>query len=146
MPRKVADRLATLGVDPTKFASCSDVDEEWAVIKKNYFKRVLREHPDKGGDAERFRKLQMAFEALRALFELGRPGFLFSTAASHSTEEATFEPSPNVPSWEYYKEAAEEAVPTYKVERAKSGRSRCCAKGSAKRQGCVEDDFIAKDE
>lgn len=29
------------------------------------------------------------------------------------------------PSWEFYAEAAEEEIPLYRVERAKSGRSRC---------------------
>lgn len=39
-----------------------------------------------------------------------------------------------MPSWEYYAEAAEEAIPAYKVETARSGRSKCtvCKKNSGK--------------
>ena len=41
-----------------------------------------------------------------------------------------------MPSWEYYEAAAEEEIPTYRVELAKSGRSRCKATGKAKK--CYE--------
>lgn len=39
-----------------------------------------------------------------------------------------------MPSWDFFAEAAEEEIPTYKVEKARSGRSRCtvCKKNSAK--------------
>ena len=39
-----------------------------------------------------------------------------------------------MPSWEFFAEAAEEEIPTYKVETARSERSRCtvCKKNSAK--------------
>ena len=35
-----------------------------AEIKKAYHKLVLKNHPDKGGDAEKFRKIQTAYEVL----------------------------------------------------------------------------------
>ena len=37
-----------------------------------------------------------------------------------------------------------QVVPMYRVERAKSGRSRCQAKGSAQSAECARDDLIAK--
>ena len=33
-------------------------------IKKAYHKLALKHHPDKGGNAEKFRKIQMAYEVL----------------------------------------------------------------------------------
>jgi len=33
-------------------------------IKKAYYKLALKEHPDKGGDKEKFRKVKMAYEIL----------------------------------------------------------------------------------
>ena len=48
----------------------------------------------------------------------------------------------DMPSWEFYAEAAAEAVPLYRVERAKSGRSLCKAQGSARH--CGAEECIAK--
>ena len=40
---------------------------QWKVVKKTYFKAVLKAHPDKGGDPAVFRKIQSAFEGRAAL-------------------------------------------------------------------------------
>ena len=48
----------------------------------------------------------------------------------------------DIPSWQFYQDAAEEPVPLYRAEPAKSGRSRCAAKGAAVRH---ESEFIDKD-
>ena len=95
--------------------------------------------------------MQGAFEALRKAYDRGcadpSSGFLFSASAAQSAErELPAGPESNIPSWEFYAEAAEEVVPMYCVERAKSGRSRCQAKGSAQSPQCSRDDLIAKDE
>ena len=57
------------------------------------------------------------------------------TSAEGDGEGDTFK------SWEFYAAAAEEPVPTYRVEKAKSGRSRCRAKGGAKK--CGAPGFVA---
>ena len=95
--------------------------------------------------------MQGAFEALRKAYDRGcadpSSGFLFSASAAQSAErELPAGPESSIPSWEFYAEAAEEVAPMYRVERAKSGRSRCQAKGSAQSPQCSRDDLIAKDE
>lgn len=147
MPKTVEYCLSKVGVKTDALAACADLAEEWAAIKRAYFKTVLKTHPDKGGDPAAFRKVQSAFESLRGLFEGARSGFLFSTSASKSTDttESPFDPSMNTPSWEFYAEAAQEAVPMYRVERAKSNRSRCCAKPPGRSPLCFSDECIEKD-
>ena len=95
--------------------------------------------------------MQGAFEALRKAYDRGcadpTSGFLFSASAAQSAErELPAGPESNIPSWDFYAEAAEEAVPMYRVERAKSARSHCQAKGSAQASQCSRDDLISKDE
>ena len=41
-----------------------DKDAELTVIKKAYRKKALKEHPDKGGDPEKFKELTFAYETL----------------------------------------------------------------------------------
>ena len=49
-----------------------------------------------------------------------------------------------MPSWEWFAEAAaDDAGPLYRVEPARSGRSKCGAKGKAV-QHAKEDEFIAQ--
>lgn len=69
----IADCLLTLEVVPeaTKdaaaavFDDCTNLEEEFKIIKKAYFKKVLECHPDKGGDEEQFRHVQTSFEVVR---------------------------------------------------------------------------------
>ena len=49
-------------VDLAKLAACQSLDEEWKAIKKAYFKIILVQHPDKGGDPAIFRDIQTSFE------------------------------------------------------------------------------------
>ena len=136
--RTVRTCLESLGA-LDKLAGCADRAEEFALIKKIYFRKILAAHPDKGGDAAVFRELQASFEVLRDLFESdairsfaqdgNRP-----TDRAYAAEFAGFG-AKATPSWEFYASAAEEAVPTYRVERAKSGRSTCKAKGAASKCG-----------
>ena len=67
----ISDCFATLRVPVETLTACHGLQEEWAVLRKAYFKSALANHPDKGGDAVEFRKVQAAFEALRALFDSG---------------------------------------------------------------------------
>ena len=147
MPRTIEYCLAKLGVAPDSLGRCADLTEEWSTIKRAYFKTALKTHPDKGGDAATFRKVQAAFGALRSHYDGAGSGFLFSCAAAQPVDQhSAIDPEMNTPSWEFYAEAAQEVVPMYHVERAKSSRSRCQAKGSAQSSNCGRDDFISKDE
>lgn len=130
------DCLSAVGVGATHLNGSSGIEQEWAVIKRAYFRKVLRTHPDKGGDAAAFREVQAAFEVLRRLFDTkGVDSFRQaqdeSTAVSYKGSKADFK-DVGTPSWEFYAEAAKEDYATYRVEVAKSGRSRC--QGS-RRQG-----------
>ena len=134
--RTIANCLAEIGVSIEMLTACHDLHEEWAVLKKSYFKAALATHPDKGGDTAKFRKVQASFESLRALFDSGAVTS-YATSASKSIDNAA--PShASVPSWDFYANAAEEPVPMYRVEPAKSGRSKCSAKGKAKTCGADE--------
>ena len=136
--------LAKIGLTPAQLARGGGLDEEWSIVKRAYFKAALKVHPDKGGDAAAFRTVQSAFDSLRGLYDGAAPSFLFSTSASASSAApADYDPSIN--SWEFYAEAAQEVVPMYRVERAKSSRGRCSAKGAAKHPQCNSDDCIEKD-
>ena len=91
----------------------------------------MKAHPDKGGDAATFRKIRTAFEVLRDLKTHGSLGS-FTTHLSQDTDDyynSVFDDfnSQSTPSYEHYYHAAQEQVPGYKVELAKSGRSQCVA-------------------
>lgn len=103
---------------------------------------------DKGGDPEKFRTTNASFEVLRDLYQQGKvkdgtySSYLTESAKAEAAESDIdidelfnkYSKNTNVPSWEYYAEAAEEAIPPYKVETARSGRSKCavCKKNSGK--------------
>jgi hypothetical protein len=139
-------------------SSANSREEEFKVIKKIYFRKVLQCHPDKGGDPEVFRTVQTSFDLLRNLHNGGKGGnWLFvecmttgssnaaarvgASAGGEDGDEEEYDMADydddfsnmETPSWEYYQQAAEETVPIYKVELAKSGRSKCKQKGAAKR-------------
>lgn len=129
--------MAALG--KVELTNCTDVDEEFKAIKQVYFKAILQHHPDKGGDPAKFRDIQVSFEVLRELYSLGKiatfGGAVGEQNAHFKRAEEWFE-STEVPSWEFYAEAAAEPVPIYRMERAKSNRSRCQQQGAAKK--CVD--------
>ena len=59
-----------------------------------------------------------------------------STSAYYEQTMHAFDTSDlPMPSWEYYEAAAEELVPAYRVESAKSDRSQCVQKGTACKHG-----------
>ena len=119
--------------------SGGDLTLQFRAVKKAYHKRVLQVHPDKGGDEARFREVRAAFETLKELFESGAVDSFAAAAAdgpaSVATEsmfrkysDSTFTGG-YTPSWDFYEEAAQEGVPFYHVELARSNRSQCvCGK------------------
>ncbi|KNC79551.1 hypothetical protein SARC_08051 [Sphaeroforma arctica JP610] len=160
--KNVRSALAAFNItDTDTFDRCDSLEDEFKLVKKAYFKTVLRSHPDKGGDAAVFRDVQASFELVREMYEKGRVRKSFSNylgvetkrkpaarkarTTTESTDEAfeddeteayddmyrEFADMPT-PSWEFYAQAAEEVVPPYRMETAKTGRSKCNAKGKAK--------------
>jgi hypothetical protein len=139
-------------VDQDRLRYCSNLQEEFACIKKAYFKKVLSSHPDKGGDPAVFRNVQSAFEVLRELFDCGAvdtfasaPSQSKRTSKEYGSHMGDVSGAPT-PSWEYFSAAADEPVPGYRVELARSGRSSCTAKGGAKKCGSSESSVIDKGE
>lgn len=131
--KSIAEHLKTIGIDPsTAFIECLNLDDEFKVIKKAYFKKILVVHPDKGGTNEECQLVVTSFDILRMEFEKKN----IPTFASSQTDQQTFSSTTSteyddifkgfVPrSWEFYSEAAEERDPPYRVELAKSNRSSC---------------------
>jgi hypothetical protein len=135
--KTVRECLASLDVSMEDIGSCADLKEEFARIKKFYRDKILATHPDKGGDPAAFRTVQASFEALRDMFSNNTvPSFVSSSSAAAETHGKTWhdfeEEIPVTKSWEYYDEAAASDVPSYRIERAKSGRSACKQTGKAK--------------
>jgi len=136
--------LKAIGVQAEDLAGCENVEQQWSAVKKSYFKNILSSHPDKGGDPEVFKEVQSAFEVIREQYDSGKvQSFTADTFQDTSTSDAFenqwegFSGMPR-PSYDYYADAAEESMPTYKVEIAKSSRSACRAKGKAKKCPEVE--------
>ena len=144
----ITNCLQSIGVTKVELDHCGTLDEEFGFIKRSYFKKVLKVHPDKGGDPDVFRSVQTSFEVLRKLYTSQKVAS-FKTSGKESAEAsyqhvyADFTDMPT-PSWEFYQAAAEEVVPTYRVELAKSGRGTCKQKGKAKK--CLHDAAIEKGE
>jgi len=130
------------------FGDCDgDLEQEFAALKKIYFRKILKEHPDKGGDPAVFRKTRSAFEILRErrikndlqISFLDEEELIKDDGGNSNSNDTPFDQeeffrreaerasgsSSGVPSYEYYYEAAQETVPGYRVELAKSNRSRC---------------------
>ena len=132
-PMTVGDMLAALGVtDPeAAFGACANFEDEFRVVKKAYLKIVLKEHPDKGGDRERFEAVQTAWETLSSMKAENKLGSLRLAktterdAAKEHAHAAAHRPS-STPDWSFYAEAFKDSgLPMYKVERAATGRSKC---------------------
>ena len=109
------------------------------LLQRRFFNAALDHHPDKGGDAAVFRDKRAAFEALRHLYQDGAIA-LFSTSGGKSTASVfdesrdIFESGP-VPSWDYFQAAETTPMPLYRIELAKSGRSKCHQTGKFSKHG-----------
>mmetsp|Transcript_11388 Transcript_11388/g.27147 ORF Transcript_11388/g.27147 Transcript_11388/m.27147 type:complete len:998 (+) Transcript_11388:336-3329(+) len=148
-PHNVAQCLLALGITPDirdgLFADCDSMEDEFKVIKTLYRAKILEDHPDKGGDPAVFRKTRAAFYVIRDLKNNGSVASFLSVAGGGSNnDECNIDDMYDVfweqfskgatPSYEYYEEMAQESVPGYRVELAKSGRSKCdaCKNGRSK--------------
>ena len=127
--------IAIIGVEIETLESMQNIDDEFKFIKRSYFKMALVHHPDKGGDAANFRELQTAFDFLRDRYDAGKIGTFAEDSAAATADESrdweqfkkdfNFQQTPDV---SFFEAAAEEPVPPFKIEKAKSGRSRCASK------------------
>lgn len=149
----VARCLSTITATQTDILDCNTVDDEFARIKRVYFKQILRVHPDKGGSSSEFRSVQSAWEVVRDLYDKGKVhetgfSYYFSGigAAQEADQRAPEDESGTTPSASWFEEAAAETVPPYKVEAARSDRSKCVTKATS--IGCRhgQDPMIAKGE
>lgn len=157
--------LATIGVDAARdLGRCSSLTEEFTAIKRAYFRKILVVHPDKGGDAAEFRDVNSSWELIRKLYQDRAVGSFADTAAAPAQDRYDYDyaektsgggggggggsarasGTPHKP-WQYYYDAAAEEVPPYKVELARSGRSKCNGTKSA-RKCTAENPLIGKGE
>lgn len=144
-PQTIRDCLAALS-DNFDFAPCDSLEQEFQVIRSAHRKQILVCHPDKGGTAESFRAVQAAFNVLKELYQKKS----IDSFATHLNDDASqnyhesFQDANDmpVPPWDFYEEAPEENVPGYRVEPAKSGRSKCKQKGRAAKK--CEQPYIEK--
>jgi hypothetical protein len=144
--RTVKECLDAIGVTAADFEDCGSLGDEFNSIKKVYRIKVLACHPDKGGDAAVFREVRTSFEELRRIYDAGGVySFATEQAAEASTYETTYKDFGDMPtpSWEFFYTAAEEDVPLYRVEPAKSARSLCRQTGKAKK--CSKGEKIQRD-
>ena len=138
--KTVLSCLTTLNLSPSSLSAAFNLVEEFKIIKKQYFKLILIAHPDKGGDAKSFRAINTAFESLRDLFEKNS----VKTFKTDGNVAGNAPLGTSTRSWDYYFNAAESEVPIYKVELARSNRSKCVASGKANNHG--ENAVIPKNE
>jgi len=130
---------------------CATASEQYALLKRSYFRLVRLAHPDRGGDAATFRRVQHAFRAVRYLYErdpaagftdpavlrAAFPGEEGNGGSDGSNATAGTGASPVQQPWEYYESAASATEPPYKVEPAKSGNAKC-NQPSAKYRRCTQ--------
>jgi hypothetical protein len=125
---KFEECLSTLGVKTPP----NEID--FVAVRKAYLKAALASHPDKhGGDEYAFLKVQSAFEAIKKATNNG--AISLSTFAGKDLDAAV-SVAPRR-SAAYY-EAAAQALPSYKVERAKTSRGKCAADGTPIAEGEVK--------
>ena len=151
--------------DYAALKECATFQDEFKLVRKAYLKRCLATHPDKGGDEQDFRRVNESFEFLKRIYETGKAKS-FTTATSRSVghrhdadddddddddadadyeeeeEEFDFDFDANFnfhpSSYEYYEQAAQQDLPSYRMEYAKSGRGKCFATRTSKTCGPVD--------
>lgn len=148
MSKTIKECLATLNVTADDLsAAAGALKAEFAVIKAAFRAQILVHHPDKGGTAAAFRQVRASFEVLKDLYSKNAVTTFCVANHQPSREDlgrafAHYEGQP-VPSYDFFAEAAAEEVPGYRIENAKSGRSKCAQK-SKKYRKC-QDLIIEKD-
>ena len=119
----VKDCLKEINITPESLQNCASLSQEFNLIKKSYFQRCLQTHPDKGGNEQDFRLLNSCFEIIRDLFDKGE----ISTFVGLGSKSFGFA-NIKTQGFDYYAFGAQEVVPVYMVELARSKRSKCIMK------------------
>ena len=130
-------------------------DEEFRTIKRSYHRECLKKHPDKGGSEALFVTLNDVWENVREMYERKTIESYWEEAQKHhqvkgggrrrttttkaskkkkkgDAQKTTTTTTNKKTSWSYrsykfYEEAAAYDDPEYRVELARSNRSRCVA-------------------
>lgn len=123
----MGESLTVLSLNADSFQGCASLEDEWKVVKKAFLKIALVSHPDKGGDAVAFQRARQAFDGLRTLYEAGLIARFVGDfeGVQFPSQETEPEREGPPPPWEFYEAAAEDVMPIYRVELAKSSRSAC---------------------
>lgn len=141
----IRECLDKIDVNDEDLFESESLEAQFQVLKKKYRSKILASHPDKGGDPAIFREVQTAFEVLRDMYSNGKIiSFVLESNKRVDKYDETWQHFGDMPtaSWDFYYEAAEEDVPLYRVELAKSGRSKCRQFG--KKMGRCIDPIIPK--
>ena len=137
--------------------STGGLDEEFRTIKRSYHRECLKKHPDKGGSEAEFVRLNDVWENVREMYERKTIESYWEEAQKHHervvkggggrrrrTTTTTTKASKtkkkkkgdaqkkttsgwSYRSYKFYEEAAAYDDPEYRVELARSNRSRCVA-------------------
>ena len=124
------EHLATLGVVEA-LQGVASPDDERRIVRRAYLSLALSNHPDKGGDPDRFEVIQVAWEALVAATKD------FSVPLAEAVVTAPTTPPRARTTAAAYEAAAAAGVPGIRVELAKSSRSVCKATGEAIPKGAL---------
>lgn len=139
MSKTIKECLTTLHVTADDLSAAGGaLKAEFAVIKAAFRALVLVHHPDKGGTAEAFRQIRASFEVLKDLYSKNAVTTFCVASQQPSGEDlgrafAHYEGQP-VPSYDFFAQAAAEDIPSYRIEKAKSGRSKCVQKSEKYRK------------
>ena len=141
---KLRECFETLAIDVDDLISRSKISrEEYVVVKQAFHAQALAHHPDKGGEASKFREVHEAYTLLKETFERDAESRLTARvgprAARAMKKRKTKTAKKNrdddgdgfgyaYASYEFYEEMAKFEATSYRVEYAKSGRSKCVAK------------------
>jgi hypothetical protein len=114
-----AEHLSTLGVVEA-LQGVSSPDDERRIVRRAYLSLALSNHPDKGGDPDRFEAVQTAWEAIVAATKE------FSVPLSEATVTAppTTVVRPRTTA-AAYEAALASGAPLYRFELAKSSKTKC---------------------
>ena len=121
----ILGHLNVLGITVADLAQCLTLEDEWAFIKKHHFNHIKVCHPDKGGDAETFRKVNDSFNVLRELVSRKQVR-RFATESSRATDNAPSSSSSaqgEYAPWEWYEESGKVDFVPYIVSRT---HPSCC--------------------
>ena len=108
-----------LGITIADLAQCLTLEDEWAFIKKHHFNHIKVCHPDKGGDADTFRRVNDSFNVLRELVSKKQVSRFASESSRATADLPAFSSSAGgeYAPWEWYEESGKVDFVPYIVSR-----------------------------